>query len=227
MRKIALIALTSLPLFAGFFPSVTHTSILSVDKQTISLKSALPVVGMSAVVIHDYGNALEAITTYLTQTSSNGNAKRISDDIMHHETLPTIKTTISKGDKVIGGYLYNNVLLLAPNANTYSKITSEYSKKWIHPDLFALFLSQEGETHPTKENLAAFSKKYQVGLIYIVRKNSAVLLDPISGQIVGKKVMNTLPKEGEYPFHMRFEKIDSGWFSSDKKENYYQIMESI
>jgi hypothetical protein len=227
MHKIALMALTSLPLFAGFFPSTVQTSISAVKKNNVSITKALPVNGMSGIVIHNYGNSLEAITSYLTQTSSDGKAKLIGRDILQHDELPTINTTVSAGDKVIGGYLYNNVLLLAPDANTYAKITSAHSKKWIHPDLFALFLAQEGDAHPTKANLAAFAKEYQVGLIYIVRNGSAVLLDPISGQFVGKKVMSNLPAQGDYPFHMRFEKIDAGWFSGDDKMNYYQIMGSI
>jgi len=189
--------------------------------------SALPVNGMSAVVVHDYGNSLEAITTYITQTASTGNAKIIGKDIIHHDELPTIKTTVSAGDKVIGGYLYNNVLLLAPSADTYSRIISSHNKKWIHPDLFALFLSKEGEAQPTKANLARFAKEYQVGLIYIVRNGSAVLLDPVSGQVVGKKAMSNLPAQGQYPFYMRFEEIKTGWFSKSATGNYYQTMESI
>ena len=227
MRKIALMALTALPLFAGFFPPTVHTSISSVGKETVSLSRTFPVNGMSGVVIHDYGNSLEAVTSYITQTSSDGSAKLIGRDIMKHEELPTIKTAVNKGDKVIGGYLYNNVLLLAPDAHTYAKITSAHSKKWVHPDLFALFLSQAGDAKPTRANLATFAKEYHVGLIYIVRNGSAVLLDPISGQIIGKKAMKNLPAQGEYPFHMRFEKIDSGWFSGEDKGNYYQTMESI
>ncbi len=227
MHKIALMAFTSLPLFAGFFPSTVQTSISSVQQNNITIKKALPVNGMSGIVIHDYGNSLEAITTYLTQTSSDGKGKLIAKDILLHDKLPTINTKISVGDKVIGGYLYNNILLLAPDANTYAKITSAHSKKWIHPDIFALFLAQEGDAHPSRENLAIFAKQYQVGLIYIVRNGSAVLLDPISGQIVGKKAMSNLPAQGNYPFHMRFEKIDAGFFSGDNAGNYYQIMESI
>jgi len=148
---------------------------------------------MSAVVIHNYGNSLETIISYIAQTSSDGSAKILDKDIIHHDELPTIKTAVGKGDKVIGGYLYNTILLLAPDANTYAKITSAHDKLWIHPDHFALFLSKEGDAYPTKENLAIFAREYQVGLIYIVRNGSAVLLDPISGQIVGKKVMGGLP----------------------------------
>jgi len=227
MHKIALITLLSLPLFAGFFPQTVHTSIKSVKENSITLNKKFPINGMSGVVIHNYGNDLTAITSRITQTSSDGSVSLLSTDILHHENLPTIKTAVSPKDKVIGGYLYNNVLLLAPDADTYAKIISTHNKKWIHPDLFALYLSVQGDERPTKENLANFAKKYQIGLIYIVRKNSAVLLDPVSGKIVSQKSMTNLPKEGTFPFYMRFKALDSGWFGSSTEGNYYNTMEAL
>ena len=227
MHKIALIALLSLPLFAGFFPQTVHTSVKSVKDNTITLNKKFPINGMSGVVIHNYGNDLTAITSRIAQTSSDESIALVSKDILHHDELPTIKTPVSPKDKVIGGYLYNNVLLLAPDADTYAKITSAHHKKWIHPDLFALYLSVEGEDKPTRENLARFAKKYQVGLVYIVRKNAAVLLDPVSEKIVSQKSMTDLPAKGAFPFYMRFKQLDSGWFGSDVKGNYYNTMESL
>ena len=227
MHKIALIALLSLPLFAGFFPEPVHTSIKSVKENTITLKKKFPVNGMSGVVIHNYGNDLAAITGRIIQVSSDGSASLVSTDPVHHEELPTIKTGVSPKDKVIGGYMYNNVLLLAPDADTYAKVTSEHKKKWIHPDLFALYLSVEDEERPTKENLSHFAKKYQVGLVYIVRQNAAVLLDPISGKIIAQKPMTNLPKKGKFPFYMRLEKLNSGWFGSEVTGNYYKTMQSL
>lgn len=227
MRKIALVALLSLPLVAGFFPQTVHTSVKSVNNNTITLSKKFPVNGMSGVVIHNYGSDLTAITTRITQTS-NGSASLVNTNILHHENLPTIKTAVSPKDKVIGGYLYENVLLLAPDADTYAKIVSQHNKTWIHPDLFALYLSTEGEEKPTKANLSDFARKYQVGLIYIVRKNAAVLLDPISGQIVSQKSMSNLPAKGAFPFYMRFEQIDSSWFGSgDVKGDYYDTMQAL
>jgi len=227
MQKIALIALLSLPLFADFFPQTVYTSVKSVKGDTIILNKKFPIDGMSGVVVHNYGNDLTAITSRIVQTSSEKSVALISTDILQHDELPTIKTPVSPKDKVIGGYLYNNVLLLAPDADTYAKITSANHKKWIHPDLFALYLSIEGEEKPTRENLANFAKKYQVGLIYIVRKNSAVLLDPMSEKIVSQQAMTDLPAKGAYPFYMRLKSPDSGWFGSADQGDYYKTMESL
>jgi len=227
MLKIALITLLTFPLFAGFFPNTVHTSIKSDDPKSVKLTSSFPIDGMSGVVIHAYENGLNAITSRLTQISSDGSTKLIDADIIHHDELPTINTSVKRGDKVIGGYLYNNVLVLAPDADSYAKVTKTYDKKWIHPDLFALYLSVQGDSRPTKENLSNFAKKYQVGLIYIIRKDADVLMDPISGKIVSQKASSQLPTEGQYPFYMRFGKLESGWFGSEAKGNYYNMVGSI
>ncbi|HIP18560.1 MAG TPA: hypothetical protein EYG78_04400 [Sulfurovum sp.] len=226
MRKIALIALSALPLFAGFFPSTVNTSVANISGQNITMNSSFPVTGMSGIIIHNYGQDVRAITSRVVQTSP-GHAKLAGNDVIEHDELPTINTAVAKGDKIIGGYLYNNVLVLAPDANTYAKVTSSYNKQWIHPDLYALYLSQEGEGTPNRENLANFAKKYHVGLVYIIKKNAAVLLDPISGKYVGKKAVSALPSKAKFPFFMRFDKIDSGWFSKSATGTYYNLMESL
>jgi len=226
MRKIALIALSALPLFAGFFPSTVNTSVANISGQNITMNSSFPVTGMSGIIIHNYGQDVRAITSRVVQTSP-GHAKLAGNDVIEHDELPTINTAVAKGDKIIGGYLYNNVLVLAPDANTYAKVTSSYNKQWIHPDLYAIYLSQKGEGTPNRENLANFAKKYHVGLVYIIKKNAAVLLDPISGKYVGKKAVSALPSKAKFPFFMRFDKIDSGWFSKSATGTYYNLMESL
>jgi len=227
MHKIALIIFSALPLFAGFFPATVHTSIANTTEGKLTLSTPLSANGMSGVVVHNYGNNLQAITGRFVQISKDGQSKIITTDVIHHNELPTINTPIKKGDSVIGGYLYNNVLLLAPDADTYAKITSADNKKWIHPDLYALFLSQEGEATPTRANLSLFAKRYQVGLIYIIRKNSAILLDPFSGSIINQRSIENLPTKAQFPFYMRFDKIDSGWFSSNTSGNYYNTMGAL
>ena len=227
MRKLALIALFSLPLFAGFFPSVVNTSVKSVSGQTVTMNSSFPMNGMSGIVIHNYGSEIKAITSRVIQTGK-GQAKVIENNLIHHDSLPTIKTKIKKGDKIIGGYMYQNVLLLAPDADTYKRTVEKYpNKRWVHPDLYALHLSSTGETAPTKANLEDFSNRYQVGLVYSIKKGSAVLLDPISGKHVGSKGVSGLPAKGQFPFYMRFDKIEAGWFSTTETGSYYNLMKSL
>ncbi|MCF6243892.1 MAG: plasminogen-binding N-terminal domain-containing protein [Sulfurovum sp.] len=226
MRKIVIALLISLPLFAGFFPNTVYTTVSKATQDSISLKKPFPVQGMSGVIIHKYSEDLKAITHRLVQPS-HGKVNLLKGDIIHHDSLPTINTSVKRGDKVIGGYLYHNILLFAPDAKTYARVTSRYHKNWIHPDIFALFLANEGDTVPTKENLKIFAKRYQVGLIAIITHGKLKLLDPISGYTLKQKSLRGLPPKGQSPFFMRFEKIDAGWFSKNTKNNYYSIMDTL
>ncbi|MDD5406555.1 MAG: plasminogen-binding N-terminal domain-containing protein [Sulfurovaceae bacterium] len=226
MRKFILMAIISLPLFADLFPASTESTITSTQNNTLQLSIPFQANGMSGIVIHKYDEGLEAATTYVVQTSLDGNAKIQDKPLMENSNLPNIATKVAVGDKVIGGYLYDNVMLLAPDEATYQNITTKYNKKWIHPDLYAAFMSENKEKDITKENLAAFAKSYQVGLIAIVKKGGLVIYDPVSEQIIAQEAMET-PNEGQIPFFTRFKKIKTGWFGMASDNNYYNDVEQI
>lgn len=225
MRFFIIAVGLSIALMADFFPRTINTTVSGVNGDTVTLKSKLPI-GMSGIVIHGYGGDLKSITAIIKQTSAN-EAKIIGKGLVAHENLPAPKTKIKAGDKVIGGYLYDNVLVLAPNADVYNEVTSSYDKNWIHPDEFALFLSTIKEPTPTKENLKAFAKEYQAGLILIVKKESMVLYDPLSEKVVSKKAYSAKTAYEQAPFYMRLKKIRTGLFGSEYEGNYYKLMENF
>ena len=227
MTKIILaLLLGTFSLLAGFFPPTVHTTVSAVNGNEITLARSLPVNGMSGVVIHNFGKGLQAITAVLTQTAP-GHATIRKGDLLDHKGLPTPKSVAVPGDKVIGGYLYNNVLVLAPNAETYRKITRGGGRFWIHPDLYAAFLAREGDSTPDASNLAKFAREAQVGLVYIVQRGQAILFDPISGRIVGKKAFQPVGSETKYPFYNRFSKISGGLFGGSGEGDYYQAVGAI
>jgi len=223
---ISTLVLSTLPLLADFYPSTTTSSIANVNQKSVTLTRGLPAKGMSAVVMHNYGKELKAITSYMRYDGGN-RGMLLNNEPIAHDDLPSVKPKVRVGDQVIGGYLYNNILVLAPDANTYAKITKSTNKNWIHPDLYAMFLSKEGDQVPTRENLKKFANEYQVGLVYIVQRGKAILYDPISKSYISQKKLTGLPAKGQFPFYMRLGKIDSGWFSRDVKGDYYQMVGNI
>jgi hypothetical protein len=213
-------------LMADFYPSTVSSKVTGVKANIITLSKPLPYKGMSGVIIHNYGSKLEAISNYIIYENGN-KARTMAFEPIIHEELPAVKPKVKLGDRVIGGYLYNNVLLLAPDANTYKSITSSSNKNWIHPDLYAMFLSKEGDQIPTQKNLAQFASEYQVGLVYIVIRGKGVLYDPVSRRYIKSKTLTGLPAKGQFPFYMRLGKIESGWFSRDAIGTYYNTVGNI
>ena len=226
MKKMVLFIVALSFAKAGFYPTKVDTTVTAVNANSITLSKALPRKGMSGVVVHQFDARLQAIVGYIAQSDGNS-ARTISGTAITHTSLPSVKNSYRVGDSVIGGYMYDNILLLAPNEKVYADITRENNKNWVHPDIFATFLSKNSQGLPTKENLEIFAKEYQVGLIYIVKKSVAILYDPISHSVVGKREFNSAITDIKAPFYMRLKSIKSGMFSTTTGGNYYQIMDSI
>jgi len=226
MKKMALFIVALSFAKAGFYPTQINTTITAVNANSVTLSKPLPVTGMSGVVIHQFDARVQAIVGYIAKTTGNS-ARTIKGTAITHTSLPSVKNSYRVGDSVIGGYMYDNILLLAPNEKVYADITRGSNKNWIHPDIFATFLSKNSQGLPTRENLEIFAKEYQVGLIYIVKKSVAILYDPISHSVVGKREFNSEVGNIKAPFYMRLKSIKSGLFSTTTGGNYYQIMDSI
>lgn len=229
MRKVILILFSTLMLMAGQLPKKIVTTIYSIERDGRVILSGNIPRGRSGIVVHSYGNGLFAITH--TAISLGGNRAIIDNyKTLKHKDLPTIKTAIQKGDKVIFGNLYSNVLLIAPDEQSYSTITKSINRVWIHPDMYAYYLIKNNESRVTLKNLKKFAIENQVGLVVIVAKDGIRVLDPISGVYLRKLPLNINISKAQSPFYARFEQIDTDIFSqADKKEfpAYYKGVEGI
>lgn len=228
-RMLLFLAAGSALTYAGFFPVTATAVVTEAEGNRITLSRSLGTPGVSGALIHSF-RGIDAMTGYVVQTDTPKKAERIALRVIAHDKLPGIKTPPQKGDKIIGGYLYRNVMALAPDMATYRRIVDAYpSKTWFHPDLLAAFLSSKGEATPTPALLREFALTYQIGLFYIVKKDEAVLYDPVSQRVIARKPAKSTAKSAKFPFFMRFEKFRTGIFSdsSEAGGNYYDVMEQF
>lgn len=228
MKKLLVLLLATYTLMANNLPQTIETTVTNVnDNGEIQLATSVPK-GMSGIVVHDYGNGLSAIThSIISQEGSN--AKVLPYTAILHDNIPTIQTAVKVNDKVILGNFYENALLIAPNARTYANITKNLKKTWIHPDAYALEFMKEGQRAITLESLEKFAKTNQVGLVFIVTKDSLLILDPISKMFLGKQPLAGNNEKAMTPFFARFDQMDVSLFefSKIKHTDYYQAVEGI
>lgn len=228
MKKIILLILfTTYAIMANTFPQRIETTITSVNGDTIKLAEHVSA-GVSGVVVHDYGNGLSAITHSLI-TTKNGDAKLLPYRAIIHDNIPSVKTEVNINDKIILGNYYNNVLLISPNEQTYSSITKQFNKNWIHPDSYAIEFMKEELSQITLDSLYRFAIKNQVGLVLLVTNNSLLFLDPISKKIIKNQPFTISNKKAMRPFFSRFPQMDISDFglSSVKLEDYYKSIREI
>ncbi len=225
MKKIlSLFLLISYTLFADALPQRVQTTVKSISNQTIELTSDIPA-GMSGIVMHNYGNGLFAIT-HTAISQGNAKAKLQPHTAILHPNIPSIKTAVQAGDRVIFGNFYDNVLLIAPNQTAYRQITQKFKRTWIHPDAFALEFMKEGETKLSMAILEQFAKKNQVGLVLVVTADKLLLIDPISKKVIGSTGLKTNPNTAMTPFYARFEQMDVSIFGVSKK-TYTPYFQSV
>jgi len=227
MKKILFILITTYSLFADALPTTATTTVKSLSNGNIQLNSNVPS-GMSGIIMHNYGNGLFAIT-HTSISLGEGKASVQSNEAIEHKNIPSIKTDVAVGDKVIFGNFYNNALVIAPNQVAYKQITQKFNRTWIHPDAFALDFMKDGETSMSMEALKHFAKKNQIGLVLVVASEKLLVIDPISKKIIGSTGLKTNPNSAMSPFYARFKQMNVSVFDfSDKQYTpYFQSMAGL
>jgi len=224
MKKIVFFILfSSLSLFADGLPNSSQATVTKVSNGTIELSSNIPA-GMSGIVIHNYGNKLSAITH---DAISLGNQKASIQEhsAISHKNIPSIQTEISVGDTVVFGNFYKNVLLIAPNQRSYSQITSQFKRTWIHPDVFAVHFMDQGETVLSMESFKQFAQENQIGLVLVAGQTELFIIDPNSQRIIGKRALNLNTNDVMTPFYARFQQTDTSIFGLDR--TYVPYFQSV
>ena len=225
-KTLFLLLLLNYSIFADVLPNRTTTTITSVDSDKVQVATSVPK-GTSGVVIHNYGNKLSAITHLIVMTGDKEATTLPYPDIGETK-LPNIKSGVEKGDKVIFGNFYSNVLLIAPNEESYRKTTSRLQRNFIHPDIYAMDLILNSQKQITFSNLKAFAHKNQVGLILITTKENIMVLDPISSEyLTTLPLTKTLNTTALSPFYARFEQVSSNLFGSDSHQQFLEYYKGI
>jgi len=167
------IALFAIILNANPIPSKTYSSVVSINGNKITLSNPIGPVNTGGVVIRNI-NGKNYITAYIKQ-SSNNSAQVVELNYLGANKLANIKPLIMPGDRVIGAFLYNKVLILAPNQDILRKVEYKLGVKSINPDYFKSY-----SNNSNKAILKEFAQKVGIGLIIIVKDNKIKIYDPFS-----------------------------------------------
>ena len=226
MKKILFLLLLNYSLFADILPNHSTTTITSVDSKGVEVATSAPK-GTSGIVIHNYGNNLSAIT-HLIIMKEEKHAFTLPYPELGETKLPNIKSAIEKGDKVIFGNFYNNVLLIAPNEESYRKTTNTLQRNFIHPDVYAMDLILNSQKQITLNNLKTFAQKNQIGLVLITTKDTIMVLDPISSEYLATlpltKAQDTTASS---PFYARFEQVSNNLFGTESNQKFLEYYQGI
>jgi len=191
--------------------------------------------GESGLIIRWFDNSHASIVASMVVVESKDNEAKIAFkvfDALEQDAFPVPLLSPKVNDEVIVRGFYNRALLIAPDQNIYQKVISEYKKmSWIHPDLFAAFLIQEGKNAPSKSDFRRFCDFYSVGLVYMVNMNKGQVVDCQTFTVLHEDYITGRVKDEDTvkPFFSRIGNIENAWldFITDDVENYYSYYDSL
>jgi len=198
-RLLTLFLLMFNTIFALNIPQTSYSTITQVNGNAITLQNSLGANGTSGVIVRNVGGR-DYILAYIKQVSPN-KAVIIDSDPIDGNPLANIKPIAKVGDRVIGGFLYSKVMILAPNRDDFNALQSSFGINSINPDYFLAYLKGSS---PSSSDYKKFAKLMGIGLFLIAKNGILTLYDPISQEVIAKEAYKSKSKINITPFYTNF-----------------------
>ncbi len=209
-------------IYSTIFATVIKKQILSVHNNKATIKINNINVGISGFVVKHINKNYNYIVKYAVVTAYNKKTHiavlKLSKYIgLKQPYLPNLNLKVTTADSVYLAFGYNRALLIAPNQQTYIRITKALpSLQWIHPDIFATLLSVNGHPSPLKSDFHQICNTSAIGLLYFYMDKTLFTLDCKSFKILQISPAPLRQTPIQLPFYNRIGKIQSSWFGSGR-----------
>ncbi len=184
--------------------------------------------GMSGFVVRHFDATHSSIIANARVEEVNPSTHRATLSFSQYDgvkqnTLPSGKWTPKISDEVVIAYDYTRGLLIAPNDDTYTKIAKSLpSIEWIHPDLYATYLSYEGHPTPLVKDFHNFCTSNSIGILTIQSSDTLFTLDCKNFALL--EIAPSVPENNVTitPFFTRVATIRGAWWGegSSKLKSY-------
>ena len=233
MRLILLLLLTIFSAHAGLI----HATLNIGDNKEARIKTPRVQSGISGFVIKHFNDQHSIIIAnahvdYYDEVTNEAILQFAPYSGLRQNSLPNGTWTPSSGDEVVLAYGYSRALLIAPSEEIYYAITSRVqSLHWVHPDMFATYLSYQGHPTPLQEDIVGFCTLDSIGLLYFYAQNNLYTMDCKSLQILQITPAPFEVKEKKLPFYTRASDIRAAWWGEGSQPlieynyHYMQLLE--
>lgn len=232
MKNLVFLAFLISNIFAFELQNVIS---INIPKQDDSANIKIPAmdlrVGESGIISRIINENEFIIANALVDEIKDGVATLSISDFnqMNEKYMPKPLAKVSEGDKATFRILYDRAILITPNQNAYQEITGKFSKiDFLHSDVFAMFLSQEGQNMPQAKDFTKFCDKYEVGLVFIALNDRIDILNCSSFKKLDSVPFSPKDSSSNKPFFTRLsdEGIDE-LFSVKKLDEYFAYFNAL
>jgi len=225
MRILFFLGLTLGYLQASFI----STPLLNVENSRGTIETPNLKVGMSGFVVRHFDATHSSIIDNARVSEITPSSNRVAIELspydgLRQNSLPSGTWSPKALDEVIIAYDYTRALLIAPNDDTYTSLTKSIPNvEWIHPDIFATYLSHTGHPTPLVSDFRRFCSASSIGLLFIQSTQTLFTLDCKNFTLLQNTTSITDDTQVILPFYSRVPEIRSAWWGegSSKLENYH------
>jgi hypothetical protein len=216
-------------LLGGLQASFISTPLLSIENSLGTIKTPNLKIGMSGFVVRHFDTTHSSIIANARirdiNASSNDATIELSNyDGLRQNSLPSGTWSPQVNDEVIIAYDYGRALLIAPNDDIYTSTTKTIPNvEWVHPDIFATYLSHQGHPTPLVSDFRHFCSFGSIGLLFIQTNQTLFTLD-----CKNFALLQTIPSvennlQVSLPFYTRVPEIRAAWWGegSEKLQHYH------
>jgi hypothetical protein len=191
--------------------------VLSVHGDSATIHASTLSVGISGFIVKNVDNTHSAILKSATVTKIDpktgiATLKLSPYTQTYQKHMPTLKYKVAPGDQAVLGFGYDRAMLIAPSDAVYSRVTKSLpSLEWVHPDLLATILSQNGHPTPQRSDFKQMCDTASVGILYIYLDQHLFTLDCQSFKLLQITPAPMARGLLHLPFYNRIGKINSSW----------------
>lgn len=186
--------------------------ISNVSGKTATINIGNLKVGQSGIIEHKYDNGKTLIisSAYVQESSSSSSTLKFIPFVgLNQNAIPTSNRTPENGDRFMLNYLYDESLLIAPNAESFRNVRNKFqNNNFPHSDIFAAYLKVNTNPTPNKNEIQEYALSQNMGTIFIVIETNVYIVDSRTLTILGKRPVSYLPGNEAMPFYTRVEKIE-------------------
>ena len=192
------------------------------DKATIAIGNLKA--GQSGIIQHKYDNGKTLIVSAAfveNSTATSSTIKFIPFMGLKQNAIPTSSRKPQDGDRFVLNYLYNESLLIAPNAESFRAVRKKFTQNnFVHSDVFGAYLKAHYEPTPSKDLIQEYALSQNMGTIFVVLDSFVYVVDAQTFIILSKKPLSYIPGDEQMPLYTRVQNIeksilDFDWFSFD------------
>lgn len=153
-------------------------------------------IGANAIIVQQIKNATSIVAKAAVVGRQGGLLKLKIEEFkdLEQDALPELIMNAKVGDKVIINFLYDRVLLIAPDEKSYEKVVQFYPELYfIHPDILGAYMVREFKLSPKREHFATVCKNNAIGIVGFVMKKSVKFVDCASFALLFEENLSKFP----------------------------------